>query len=205
MPVTMASAEWRRRCTASRAASPVIAVDLPGRAEICPSSVSADFSVTNGNLARIHFAKSSFSSRAVQFVHADLDLDTGGAQLIEAASGDGGIGVGGGCDYTRDARGDDRFRAGAGAAGGAARLERDVHGGAAGFFAGLCESDDFGMVECVVDVEALANFLVAADDQGADARVRMRERGAACGQVEGAAHQRRVRAGGRRFASRRGN
>ena len=164
MPVRIASAAWRRRWTASREASLVIQVVLPERAAIWPSRVSAVFSVTKGRPVRIHLAKSSLSSRAAASLNASVTSIPARRSCCEASACDGGIRIEHRGDDALDSCGDDRVRAGAGAAGGAAGFEGDVERCAARFFAGFFQRDDFGVVAAIVGVEAFADDAVIFDD-----------------------------------------
>ena len=87
---------------------------------------------------------------------AQGDFDSCGAQTVQTAAGDSGIGVDGGGDNAAHSGGDQRFRAGSGAAGVVAGLQRDVGRAAARAFTGCLEGGDFGVVEQVVLVPALA-------------------------------------------------
>ena len=128
---------------------------------------------------------------------ADCDFNAGGAHTVSAVAGDVGVGIDGGGDHALEAGGDEGFRAGTGAAGVIARLERDVGGAAAQAFPGVLrgdpERDDFGVVEQVVLMPAFAGHLAGAiEDHAADGGVGRRDGDAAARQLEGALHPVRV-------------
>ena len=89
--------------------------------------------------------------------HAAADANSGAAQFRQSLAGNGGIGVVHRGDYAFDSRGNDRFRARAGAACVAARFERDVESGAARIFPRVLECDDFRVIATVVVVKSFAH------------------------------------------------
>ncbi len=143
-----------------------------------PSRVIATFIRTRGRLCWIQRAKPSLRRRASALADSDFCLKAGRTQCFHAVAGDVGVGIDGGGDHARQARGDEGLSAGAGAAGVVAGLEGDVGGAAAqtvlfligeGVLPGFVESDDFSVVEQVVLVPALADDLSGAiEDDAAD-------------------------------------
>src|SRR5207237_3785855 len=72
------------------------------------------------------------------------------------------------------------------------RLEGDIQGRAPSALAGLIERGDFGMRAAIACVEALADDLTVANDDGADHWVRRRLSPPASGKVECPAHVRAI-------------
>ena len=111
---------------------------VPSAAATRPSSVAANFQMTNGPVLADAGAASARQGAVLGLglLDAELDVDPGRAQPVGAAAGELGR-VGDGDDDAGDAGGDQRVGAGAGAAGVRARLEGDDGGAAAGPLAGL--------------------------------------------------------------------
>ena len=102
----------------------------------------------------------------LRFAQSDADFNPRRAQLLEAASGHRGIGIGHRRHDARDACGDQRIRARAGASRVAARFEVDVERRAARGFARCFQRDDFRVTHAVVGVKSLAdNFALRAPGQ----------------------------------------
>jgi len=132
---------------------------------------------------------------------ANGNFDASRTESGKALAGNGGVGIDGGCDYAAETSFDERIGARRSAAGDRAGLEGDVGGAAVDAVAcvsrGLAEGDDFGMVEKVVLVPALANDLTGAvENDAADGRVGRGDADAAARKLEGAAHPVEVEVGG---------
>ena len=171
-PTMMASLAWRIWCTCARAASlviqPPLAASEPrlarrhrlrGGGAILPSSVIAVFSVTNGVLWRMYFAKASFSLRASASQRPFVHFDAAAAQLGEAAAADQRIGIAHGSDDALHAGRDDRVGAGTGASNVRAGFQVQIERGAARTLAGLFQRQHLGVLQAVVSVEAAADDL----------------------------------------------
>ena len=101
------------------------------------------------------------------FEETGEDIDACGAETLETLASYGGIRVLDGGYYALDSGFDDGFGAGAGAAGVIAWLEIDVEGGAAGFFSGRFDGEDFGVITPYVLVETFSDDLALADEDAA--------------------------------------
>ena len=100
-----------------------------------------------------------------------LDVNAGVAKLSESSSTNEWVGVFHRCDDAADAGCDDRIGAGRRATLMGMRFERDIHRRAPSFFAGLCESQNFGMLHARGGIESLADHFLALNDHCTDARV----------------------------------
>jgi hypothetical protein len=99
------------------------------------------------------------------------------------------VGITNGNDDARDASVNERFGARAGSTDVIARLERDIGCGAAGFFAGGFQRDDFGMVAPIVLMEAFANDLAFVNDDAANGGIGAGEADAFARELERALHE----------------
>ena len=128
---------------------------------------------------------------------ANFDFDAGSAQPLGAVAGDFGIGIEGGRNHALDSGGDECLGAGAGAAGVIAGFQGDVCGAAMQAIrwlrAGLFQGDNFGVVEEVVFMPALADHLAGrVDDDAAHGGIGRGEADAAPGEFESPLHPVRV-------------
>ena len=174
IPTATASHSARQWWASRRESSPEIHFESPVRVATLPSSVIADLKSTRAAGAGVLAERLVEQPRpGGQLAVGDHDLDALVAQDPEPAAG-GLLGrVVGGDDHARDAGLEDRVRARRRLAVVAARLERDVHRRAArvGVAAGRGERLALGVRPAVGGVEALAEHLAVADDDGADHRI----------------------------------
>ena len=118
-----------------------------------------------------------------------IDLNSGGAQFLQSAARNSGIGIDHGGDDARDACGNQRARAGARASRVAARFEIDVHGCAARVLAGGFERNDFGVAQAVVGVEAFGDHFAVAHEHRADHGIGAGEPPPARGELQSSRHE----------------
>ena len=129
---------------------------VPSAAALRPSSVVANFQVTNGrpwSIAKVH---SRLTRPRLVLEQSALDLDPGGAQGGRSPGGDR-VGVALGEHDAAYAGLDQRPRARAGAAGVVARLQGDDGGRAAGGVARLAQRVDLGVRRAGAAVPALGH------------------------------------------------
>ena len=130
VPTSIVSHSARSRWVSTRAAREETQRLVPSAAALRPSSVVANFQVTNGRPWSIANVHSRLTPARLVLEQAALDLDAGGAQGGRSPGGHR-VGVALGEDHAAYAGLDQRPRARAGAAGVVARLEGDDGGRAA--------------------------------------------------------------------------
>ena len=172
---------------------PLTVVRAPGAAATALSRLTAILATTNGRRATTLVTNTSFWRRASASRTPTVDLDAVIAQVGEAAAGDLRIRILHRRDDAADAGVGDRDRAGPGAAGVAARLERAVERGAAGARAGGAQRVHLGVGLARPLVEAGPDHDAGVvDDDGADQRVRAGAAAAALGERQRRRHVRLV-------------
>ena len=122
----------RSRWVSPRAARELTQRLVPSAAALRPSSVVANFQVTNGRPCSTANVQARFRSRASSSQQPARDVDAGRAQGRGSPPAATGLRVGLGEDDAGDAGVEQRLRAGSGAAGVVARLEGDHRGGTPG-------------------------------------------------------------------------
>ncbi len=176
------------------------------------SSVMATFMSTRGRWCWIQRAKPSLRRRASAWQTPTLVSNACRAQCCKSVAGDGGVGIDGGGDDAGEAGLDEGIGAGRRAAGDVAGLEGDVGRAALNAIGSVLlrfvEGDDFGVIEQVVLVPALADDLAGAvENDAADGGIGRGDADAAPRQLEGALHPVNVLVGliaHRRFSLRMG-
>jgi len=128
-------------------------------------------------------------SPGFRFADAGVDGDACGAKGFKPSACNFGIGILGGGDNSGDPCIEESQGAGAGTAREIAGFERDVSGGAAGFFTGGFERDDFGVVAPVILVEAFADDVAGVNDDTTYGGIGACEADAFARDCEGALHE----------------
>ncbi len=120
-----------------------------------------------------------------------VDLDTGLAEEMEAATGVGGIGIGGGHHDPFDVGGDNGVGAGRGASVGAARFQGDVERGPAQVVTlglGIADGLDLGMGHSGPMMPAVAELKAVSNQHGPDHGIRTGPAPTAACQCQGPSH-----------------
>ena len=189
VPTSIVSHSARSRWVSSRAARLETQRLVPSAAALRPSSVVANFQVTNGRPCSTAKVQTRFSSSRLVGEKPCLDLHAGGAQRLGAADRHR-VGVALGDDHSTYAGVDQRLGARAGTAGVVARLEGDHRGSATGGGPGTGERVDLGMRAAGAAVESFGDRPPArVEEHAADARVGSQRYAVARGQRESAAHR----------------
>ncbi len=146
--------------------------DSLGGGAIFPSSVIAAFSVISGVCWRMYLAKASFSILASSSKMPEATEIPALRSRSKPFPDDQRIGILHASHHATNAGRDDGVGARPGAALMRARFEIDVENSAAGLFSGLLERENFGVLDAVKGMRALADDLARAiHDHGAHAWV----------------------------------
>ena len=163
--------------------------EVPSAAALRPSSVVANFQVTNGRRCSTANVQTALSARASVGAQARFDVDAGGPQRGRSPGGDR-VGVGLGEHHAAYTGCDQRLGAGTGATGVVARLEGDYRRGARGGRAGVGQRVGLGVRRAGSAVESLGDHpAVVGQQHAADAGVGPERYAGGRRELEGAQHR----------------